>query len=65
MNGYSANEMNPHWKNHNHRKIDPEDVLLIKALRKEGLYIYEIAEKFELSKSHVYKILRGEAWRGL
>jgi DNA invertase Pin-like site-specific DNA recombinase len=65
MNGYLVDEMNPHWKKHNHRKIDPEDVLLIKALREEGLYIHEIAEKFELSKSHVYKILRGEAWRGL
>lgn len=58
-------ELNPKWKNHNHRKIDPEDVMLIKALREEGLYIHVIAEKFELSKSHVSKILNGKTWRNL
>lgn len=65
MNEYLVDEMNPHWKNHNHRKIDPEDVLLIRALRAEGLYLHEIAEKFDLSKSHVSKILKGKTWREL
>lgn len=54
---------NPHWKNHWKRKIEPDDVLLIRALRDEGLPIAEIAEKFELTKSHISKIVNLKTWR--
>ena len=52
--------MSNYWQHHNHRKIEPEDVVLIKALRNEGLKLTEIAEKFELTKSHVSKIVNNK-----
>lgn len=58
-------EMSNYWQHHNHRKIEPEDVVLIKALRNEGLKLTEIAEKFELTKSHVSKIVNNKTWKHL
>ena len=58
-------EMSNYWQNHNHRKIEPNDVMLIKALRQEGLTLTEIAEKFELTKSHVSKIVNNKTWKHL
>ena len=55
-------EMNNYLQNHNRRKIDPEDVILIRELRKEGLTLLDIAEKFELTKSHVCKIVNRKTW---
>jgi len=57
--------MSNYWLRHNHRKIDPDDVMLIKALRQEGLKLTEIAEKFELTKSHVSKIINNKTWKHL
>lgn len=54
---------NAYWKNNCKRKIEPEDVLLIRALREEGLKIKDIAEKFELSSSQVGKIVNRKTWR--
>ena len=56
--------IDPLWKgkNHNHRKIDPHDVLLIRELRKEGLKVQDIANKFELTKSHISKIINMKVW---
>jgi len=47
------------WK----AKLTPSDVLLIRALREEGLLVREIAEKFEISVPHCSKILRHKSWR--
>ena len=54
--------MSNYWKNHRKRKIDPEDVRLIRILREEGLKIKDIAEKFELTTSHVSKIIKRKTW---
>lgn len=51
-----------YWQNHNHRKIDLQDVVLIRMLREEGLKLQEIADKFELTKSHVSKIVNHKTW---
>ena len=59
------NIQNTRWQNHNHRKIDPEDVILIRALRDEGLTLDDIGDKFELSKSHVSQIVNRKVWRYL
>lgn len=56
---------NPYWQNHNHRRLDPEDVLLIRQLHDEGLTQIEIGEKFEVSKSHISKIVTRKVWRHL
>lgn len=56
---------NPYWRNHNTRKLDPEDVILIRALRKEGLTLQAIAEKFEVTKTHVSKIVNLKIWSHL
>jgi plasmid maintenance system antidote protein VapI len=53
---------NPYWLNHNTRKLDPEDVILIRELRKEGLTLQTIANKFEVTKTHVSKIVNGKVW---
>ena len=53
---------NPHWLNHNTRKLDPEDVVLIRELRKEGLTLQAIAEKFEVTKTNVSKIVNRKIW---
>lgn len=54
--------MSDAWINHRHRKIEPEDVYLIRALRDEGLKLQVIADKFELTKSHVSKIVNRKTW---
>jgi len=54
--------MSNYWQNHNTRKLDPEDVILIRALRKEGLKMQEIADKFEVTKTTVCKIVNGQIW---
>ena len=56
---------NRYGEKHRSRKLDPEDVLLIKALREEGLTLQSIAEKFEVSKTHVHKIVHNMTWVGL
>lgn len=56
---------NPYWRNHNTRKLDPEDVILIRELRNEGLTLQAIAEKFEVSKTHVSKIVNLKIWEHL
>jgi len=62
--GVGAESMtnNPHWLNHNTRKLDPEDVVLIRELRKEGLTLQTIANKFEVTKTHVSKIVNKKVW---
>lgn len=55
--------MSNYWKNHNTRKLDPEDVALIKELRKEGLKLQAIADKFEVTKTNVSKIVNNKIWR--
>ena len=55
----------PYWRNHNTRKLDPEDVILIRELRKEGLTLESIARKFEVTKTHVSKIVNGKVWEHL
>lgn len=54
--------MNKHTENHWKRKLEPEDVLLIRELRDEGLKLRVIAEKFEVTKSHVSKIINMKTW---
>jgi len=51
-----------YWRNHNTRKLDPEDVILIRELRKEGLTLQEIADKFEVTKTNVSKIVNFKIW---
>jgi len=51
-----------YWKNHNTRKLDPEDVILIRELRKEGLTLQAIADKFEVTKTNVSKIVNFKIW---
>lgn len=48
--------------NHPKRKLDPHDIYLIKRLRHEGLRLHQIAEKFEISVSHVSNICKNKAW---
>jgi len=55
----------PYWRNHNTRKLDPEDVILIRELRKEGLTLESIARKFEVTKTHISKIVNGKVWEHL
>jgi hypothetical protein len=55
--------MSNRWQNHIHRKIEPEDVILIRLLRAEGLKLHIIGEKFELSKAQVSKIVNHKTWR--
>lgn len=52
----------PYWLNHNNRKLDPEDVILIRELHKEGLALKEIAEKFEVTTTNVSKIVNRKTW---
>jgi DNA invertase Pin-like site-specific DNA recombinase len=54
-----------YWKNNVNRKLDPEDIHLIYALRKDGMMLKEIAEKFEITNAHVSKIVTGKTWRHL
>ena len=55
----------PYWRNHNTRKLDPEDVILIRELRKEGLTLESIARKFEVTKTNVSKIISRKVWSHL
>lgn len=55
----------PYWRNHNTRKLDPEDVILIRELREEGLTLESIARKFDVTKTHVSKIISGKVWSHL
>lgn len=52
----------PYWRNHNTRKLDPEDVILIRELRKAGLTLQVIADKFDVSKTNVSKIVNRKVW---
>jgi len=54
--------MSNYWQNHNTRKLEPEDVILIRQLRREGLKLQAIAEKFEISKTNVSKIVNRKIW---
>lgn len=54
--------MSNYWQKHNTRKLDPEDVILIRALRQEGLKLQAIADKFEVSKTNVSKIVNKKIW---
>jgi DNA invertase Pin-like site-specific DNA recombinase len=54
--------MSNYWQNHNTRKLDPEDIILIRALRREGLKLQEIADKFEVTKTTVCKIVNFKIW---
>ena len=53
---------NQYWRNHNTRKLDPDDVILIRALRDEGLKLQEIADKFGVSKTNISKIVNLKIW---
>ena len=57
--------MSNYWQNHNTRKLDPEDVILIRELRREGLKLQVIAEKFDVSKTNVSKIVNNKIWSHL
>ena len=54
--------MSNYWQNHNTRKLDPEDVVLIRELHKEGLKMQAIADKFEVTKTNVSKIVNKKIW---
>jgi DNA invertase Pin-like site-specific DNA recombinase len=54
-----------YWENNVNRKLDPEDIRLIYALREDGMMLKEIAEKFEITNAHVSKIVKGKTWRHL
>ena len=54
--------MSNYWQNHNTRKLDPEDVVLIRELHKEGLKLQVIANKFEVTKTNVSKIVNKKIW---
>ena len=43
-------------------KLSIEDVYLMRLLRKFGAQCSELMEEFDLSKGHVYKILRFACW---
>ena len=46
-------------------KMDKFDVTEMKKLRKKYMYSYsELAREFDISKSQVGRILRGENWTG-
>lgn len=49
----------PIGSSHHNAKLDDADIDLIFALREEGLSLSKIAEKFEVGKACVYKILKG------
>ena len=51
-----------YWRNHNARKLDPEDVIFIRELRKEGLTLQAIADKFDVTKTNVSKIVNFKIW---
>lgn len=44
-------------------KLDPHDVRLIRALWNEGVKVAEIAEKFEVDKYTVYRVIKRITWK--
>lgn len=54
--------MSLHILNNWKRKLSPHDIGLIKALKREGMTGVQIAEKFEISPSHVSRIVNGRSW---
>jgi len=57
--------MSNYWKNRVNRKLDPEDIPLIHALRADGMMVKDIAEKFEVTTAHVSKIIKAKTWQHL
>lgn len=53
MTGPDAENYARHWQ----QKLTDHDVELIRALRDEGLSLQEIADKFEVTKQHVSRIV--------
>lgn len=45
-------------------KITPQIAESIRARRQAGEPVPELATEYDLSESHVYRILRGQAWAG-
>lgn len=43
-------------------KLDEDDVRLIRALWDEGIKVAEIAEKFEVDKYTIYRVLKRITW---
>jgi len=44
---------------HHRHKLTDDDIRLIRVLHREGISSKEIADKFEITKRHVNKILSG------
>lgn len=44
------------------QKLEPSDIPLIQQLAKEGIKVTDIAEKFEVTKQTIYRVLNGETW---
>jgi predicted transcriptional regulator len=43
-------------------KLDPHDVRLIRALWNEGIKVADIAEKFEVDKYTIYRVIKRITW---
>ena len=50
-------------KNHNTAKLTEHDVYLIKALLRDGMSAYEIAEKFDVTKHCIWRIKSKQTWK--
>lgn len=50
-------------KKHGREKLDAEDIPIIRELIADGMIIKEIAQKFEVSISTIWKIGAGQSWR--
>lgn len=44
------------------QKLEPSDIPLIQQLQKEGIAVRDIAEKFEVTRQTIYRVLNGETW---
>ena len=44
------------------QKLEPSDIPLIQQLQKEGIPVRDIAEKFEVTRQTIYRVLNGETW---
>ena len=44
------------------QKLEPSDIPLIQQLQKEGISVRDIAEKFEVTRQTIYRVLNGETW---
>ena len=51
-----------HKPNYNFAKVGKSDVIRIHQLRKKGMTLRALAEKFELSDMQIHRILKGENW---